>query len=120
MIELKGSLQQGDRNKVLPVLVQFDGDLLHVWHLADPFYRLLSSDDFSIMVAGFGRPGGVIKTPSSHIHIETDDLHALQELKKSSDRLRRETKRKSIKLPLLFIAAAMICLLIGMVLVQLP
>jgi hypothetical protein len=117
MIELKGSYYQSDGKKALPVLVQFDGAFLHVWHLADPFYRLISSDDFSIASSGNGRPG-IIKATSNNIRIETDDLQSLQKLKTRSDRLRRVKTRKAIKIPMIIITAALVCLFLGMWLVR--
>ena len=48
MIEFKGTYSNESDNESHVVLVQFDGVLLHIWHLSDPFYRLLSSDVFHL------------------------------------------------------------------------
>lgn len=48
MIEFKGTYSNESDSKSHVVLVQFDGALLHIWHLSDPFYRLLSSDVFHV------------------------------------------------------------------------
>ena len=112
MIEFKGSYYQADNRKVLPVLIQFDGTYLHVWHLADPFYRLISSDDFTIMPGPGGRAGSI--RVSSSICVETDDLQELQKLKTNSERLRRLNTRKALKLPIIAITAALICLMLAM------
>jgi hypothetical protein len=117
MIEFKGSYHQTEGKRNLPVLVQFDGACLHVWHQADPFYRLISSDEFSITPTGEGR-FAVIRAGSHNIRIETDDLHALQKLKTRSDHLRRVKNRQAIKLPIIIISTALTCLLLGMWIVQ--
>ncbi len=100
----------------MPVLVQFDGAYLHVWHLADPFYRLISSDDFTIVPASAGQSGMI--RASSSICIETDDTQKLQHLKTSSDHLRRINTRKAVKLPIIAMTVALICLLLGIWLAQ--
>jgi hypothetical protein len=46
MIEFKGKYFQFAKAVAVDALVQFDGVLLHVWHLSDPFHRLFSSDEF--------------------------------------------------------------------------
>jgi hypothetical protein len=49
MIEINGFYyKKAQNNKTIPVLVQFDGRLLHVWHLSDPFYRVRTSKEFRI------------------------------------------------------------------------
>lgn len=80
MIEFKGTYLNESDNKSHVVLVQFDGVLLHIWHLSDPFYRLLSSDVFHI---GYARPNRMhrIKLPGGG-RILTDDDAAISMLRK--------------------------------------
>jgi len=75
MIEFRGAYFNKSTDESKSVLVQFDGVLLHVWHLADPFCRLLTSDVFSLkpsIVSG----KRCIKLPNGG-KIETDDTNAL-------------------------------------------
>lgn len=72
MIEFKGTYVQ---NGNMDVLVQYDGVLLHVWHLADPFYRLISSDVFQIGRSNF-KSYHTIRLPNGG-YIETDNLQAV-------------------------------------------
>ena len=60
------------------VLVQFDGVLLHVWHMKDPFHRLLTSDVFRLPPS-MGKRKRYIKLPNGG-RIETDDFNALSTL----------------------------------------
>lgn len=76
MIEFKGAFY---KNKTMPsqsVLVQFDGVLLHVWHMSNPFHRIISSDVFDLP-SSMGRKTRYIKLPNGG-RIETDDLQALK------------------------------------------
>ena len=75
MIEFKGTYVQKVKSSDIDVLVQYDGVLLHVWHLTDPFYRLISSDVFHIGSANF-RSNQIIKLPNGGI-IKTDNHHAV-------------------------------------------
>ena len=89
MIEFKGAFY---KNKTMPsqsVLVQFDGVLLHIWHLSNPFHRILSSDVFDLP-SSMGRKTRYIKLPNGG-RIVTDDLQALQ-LLQSNCRPRLSTK----------------------------
>jgi len=75
MIEFKGAFY---KNKTMPsqsVLVQFDGILLHIWHMSNPFHRILSSDVFDLP-SSMGRKRRYIKLPNGS-RIETDDVQAL-------------------------------------------
>lgn len=74
MIEFNGTYRHESSNDSQAVLVQFDGVLLHIWHVADPFYRLLSSDVFQL---DFSRLSGAcrIKLPNGG-HVETHDQDA--------------------------------------------
>ncbi len=80
MIEFKGAYCRRPAEKSIAVTVQFDGVLLHVWHLSDPFCRLLSSDVFQLS-AFPGKNRRCIKLPHGG-RIETDDLNALAMLQK--------------------------------------
>lgn len=76
MIEFKGAFY---KNKTMPsqsVLVQFDGVLLHVWHMSNPFHRIISSDVFDLPTS-MSRKTRYIKLPNGG-RIETDDLQALK------------------------------------------
>ncbi len=76
MIEFKGAFY---KNKTMPsqsVLVQFDGVLLHIWHLSNPFHRIFSSDVFDLPIA-MGRKKRYIRLPNGG-KIVTDDLQAIQ------------------------------------------
>ena len=80
MIEFKGTYSNESDRESHVVLVQFDGTLLHIWHLSDPFYRLLSSDVFHL---GFARWNKMhrIKLPNGG-RILTDDDTAISLLRK--------------------------------------
>ena len=75
MIEFKGAYYRKTDNEPKSVLVQFDGVLLHVWHMSNPFYRLVSSDVFRLP-ASIRRGKRFIKLPNGD-RIETDNLDAL-------------------------------------------
>jgi hypothetical protein len=74
MIEFKGIYYKNKNTPCQSVLVQYDGVLLHVWHMANPFHRILASDVFSV-------PGSIcngkrlIRLPNG-AKIETDDVRA--------------------------------------------
>lgn len=80
MIEFKGTYSNESDSKSHAVLVQFDGVLLHIWHLSDPFYRLLSSDEFNLGYARLNRMHR-IKLPSGGC-VLTDDDAAISLLRK--------------------------------------
>ena len=75
LIEFQGTYYKNAEQKPQSVLVQFDGVVLHVWHLPNPFYRLLSSDVFR-MSSSFGNGIRHIKLPNGD-RIETDNRDAL-------------------------------------------
>jgi hypothetical protein len=80
MIEFEGTYrnESGDESHV--VLVQYDGAVLHIWHISDPFYRLLSSEVFHL---GYERLNRMhrIKLPNGG-RILTDDDAAISLLRK--------------------------------------
>jgi hypothetical protein len=78
MIEFKGAYFNKATNESKTVLVQFDGVLLHVWQMADPFCRLFSSDVFSLQ-ASIGKGKRYIKLPNGG-KIETEDINAFVSL----------------------------------------
>jgi hypothetical protein len=80
MIEFKGTYRNESDNESHVVLVQYDGVLLHIWHISDPFYRLLSSEVFRLGYARLNRMHR-IKLPNGG-RILTDDDAAISMLKK--------------------------------------
>lgn len=79
MIECKGAYYRTKTSPSQAVLVQFDGVLLHVWHMSDPFHRILASDVFSVQKA-IGKSRYYIKLPNGG-KIETDNFSAVISLK---------------------------------------
>jgi hypothetical protein len=81
LIEFKGTYYSRSSKETQSVLVQFDGVLLHVWHMSNPFYRLMTSDVFKLppALAGGRRQ---IRLPNGG-RIETDDIDALVSLQSS-------------------------------------
>ena len=75
MIEFTGEYIRKSASHSQSVLVQFDGVLLHVWHMSNPFYRLLTSDVFRLPPAITSK-NRCIKLPNGD-RIETDNLNAL-------------------------------------------
>jgi hypothetical protein len=82
MIEFKGAYYKTNNTASQSVLVQFDGVLLHVWHLSDPFHRIFASDVFRVHYS-FARHRRFIKLPNGG-KIESDDTNALIQLRTSS------------------------------------
>lgn len=82
MIEFKGAYYQSKSSLSQPVLVQFDGVLLHIWNISNPFHRILSSEAFRLPFAP-GPHRCWVKLPSGG-RIETDDIQALVSLKSHS------------------------------------
>ncbi len=79
MIEFKGAFYKNKSTPSQSVLVQFDGVLLHIWHMSNPFHRILSSDVFDLP-GSMGNKRRYIKLPNGG-RIETDDMQALTLLK---------------------------------------
>jgi hypothetical protein len=83
MIELNGFYYKKAQNsEAIPVLAQFDGRLLHVWHLSDPFYRVRTSKKFRIC----STKNETLKTIrfQDGACIETDNLEILDRLDASA------------------------------------
>lgn len=78
MIEFKGDYFNKTTNETKTVLVQFDGVLLHVWQMADPFCRLVLSDVFSLQTP-IGKGKHYIRLPNGG-KIETEDINAFVSL----------------------------------------
>lgn len=95
MIEFKGTYSDGSDDESRVVLVQFDGVLLHIWHLSDPFYRLLSCEVFRLGYARMNRMHR-IKLPNGG-RILTDDDAAISLLRKRyGDGLRHLLKNRML------------------------
>lgn len=80
MIEFKGKYSIKSTGEFKSVLVQFDGVLLHVWQLANPFCRLLTSDVFKLQTSIGNKY--YIKLPDG-TKIVTDDLNGFDLLRKN-------------------------------------
>lgn len=79
MIELNGFYYQNDNNnESIPVLAQFDGRLLHIWHVSDPFYRVRTSKKFRICVSKNGSCERIRFQDGARL--ETDNLEILEQL----------------------------------------
>ena len=78
MIQFKGAYFNRATKESKSVLVQFDGVLLHIWQMTDPFCRLLTSDVFTLQPS-FGKRKRYIKLPNGG-KIETDDIAAFSSL----------------------------------------
>lgn len=76
MIEFRGTYYHNNASK--SVLVQYDGALLHIWHMADPFCRLMKSDVFQLQ-PDIGKGKRCIKLPNGN-RIETNDIQAFLSL----------------------------------------
>ncbi|MBI5061976.1 MAG: hypothetical protein HZB87_00465 [Desulfatitalea sp.] len=82
MIEFKGLYRPSAQNEAVGVLVQYDGLLLHVWHLSEPFHRLVTSEQFDIVLS-FTKTHRTIKLANGG-RIETSDREAVRQLAQSS------------------------------------
>lgn len=78
MIEFKGKYYQYGKSNFVDALIQYDGVLLHVWHLSEPFHRLFSSDEFHLDRSIF-RNATILKLPNGG-RVETEDNQALEQL----------------------------------------
>jgi hypothetical protein len=94
MIEFKGIYSNESNKESNVVLVQFDGVMLHIWHLSDPFYKLLSSDVFHLSYSRLNRKHR-IKLPNGGC-ILTDDDTAISLLKKRYRRINHLLKNKML------------------------
>lgn len=106
MIEFKGTYFQQMKSNAMDVLVQYDGVLLHVWHLADPFYRLTSSDVFHVAGSGF-KPHHVIRLPNGG-RIETDNGQAVDLLQQHHEAGRKKWRVSTYHWLALLISAIVI------------
>lgn len=104
MIQFKGAYFNRATKESKAVLVQFDGVLLHIWQLTDPFCRLLTSDVFSLQPA-FGKRKRYIKLPNGG-KIETDDIIAFSSLTASRRSLHPGRSWFIAQCPLVWFAGA--------------
>jgi len=114
MIEFKGTYYKSKATPSQSVLVQFDGVLLHIWHMSNPFHRILASDVFHVQNT-MGRGRRFIKLPNGG-RIETDDVKAILLLRSSSGSLSVNASQNGLlyqrhNLMLIFGAAAVISVL---------
>ena len=104
MIQFKGAYFNRVTSESKSVLVQFDGVLLHVWQITDPFCRLLTSDVFTLQPA-FGKRKRYIKLPNGG-KIETDDIAAFSSLTASRHSLHTGRAWFLSRLPLIWFVGA--------------
>jgi hypothetical protein len=79
VIEFKATYHYRTKADSIEVLVQYDGVILHVWHLSEPFHRLVSSDEFQIAKPILPANRHTIKL-SNGGRIRTDDRQAFDRL----------------------------------------
>jgi hypothetical protein len=111
MIEFKGIYYNDNKKKPVAALIQFDGQLLHVWHLTDPFFRLRSSPRFAVKRTN-KKEGKMIKFPDGAC-IETDNNHALETLMEKINASHASKCRVPCKKGAIVFIALLILLLIG-------
>lgn len=107
MIELKGIYYNKIEHDPMAVLVQYDGRLLHVWHLTDPFYRLRSGSRFAIKSKQ--KTEAKVIQFSDGAHIETDNIEALNTLMEKIGSIYASKTRFLFKMLKLFGGLALIC-----------
>ena len=117
VIEFQGAYFRKSKCNPQAVLVQFDGVLLHVWHLSDPFHRLLTSDVFHLPKV-FGRRRQHIKLPNGG-RIETEDMSALGRLQNFSKKPLTSADKKSVVTMVVIIVALLILMAIAPIVIQL-
>lgn len=111
MIELKGIYYSDSKHGPMAVLVQFDGRLLHVWHLADPFFKLRSSSRFTIKPAKKKREK-MIKFPDGAC-IQSDNIDALDTLMENTRHSITSNHSLFLKNGTLIVIAALILILLA-------
>jgi hypothetical protein len=111
MLEFKGSYKKRDQTDPISVLVQFDGDVLYVWHQADPFYRIATCSDFSISTYQ-KKSIGRIKLHNGGA-IETKDLCVLELLQGKTQLVKNVTSFKFLRIRDTVIAAVLVILFFG-------
>lgn len=85
MIEFKGTYVSQFTPDAVSVLVQYDGVVLHIWHLPEPFHRLVSSDEFRVTKSRIAGNRHTIKLPNGG-HVKTDDCQAFERLRQTQKR----------------------------------
>jgi len=112
MIEFKGTYHQFSKADPVAVLVQYDGLILHVWHISEPFHRMTSSDNFNIHKPFAARGHHSIKLPNGSC-IKTENRHALDELTQLLD---KPEGQKTAALPRSWLLALLGSMSLGIVL----
>jgi hypothetical protein len=111
MLEFKGLYRKREQTDPVSVLVQFDGNVLHIWHQADPFYRITTCSDFSIST-NQTKSIGRIKLNNGDA-IETNDLQVLKLLHEKTHSFKKMTLFKFFRMRDTFIAAVLVILFFG-------
>lgn len=111
MVELKGIYYNDSKHSPMAVLVQFDGQLLHVWHLADPFFRLRSSSRFMIKPVKKKREK-IIKFPDGAC-IECENTDAFDTLMENVCHSITSNRSLFLRNGTLIVIAALILILLG-------
>lgn len=111
MIELKGIYYNDGKHSPMAVLVQFDGQILYVWHLTDPFFRLRSSSQFVVKQIK-KKAEKIIKFPDGAF-IESENAEALDILMQKSNRTRTSKGQTICSKSTMIFIALLILLLIG-------
>ena len=111
MIEFQGLYYSGGNKNPMTVLIQFDGRHLHVWHLADPFFRLRSSLRFTVRPLN-KKSGKMIKFPDG-AYIKSEHDHDLNRLMEKTNVFCASRGRIPCKKGAIVFIACMILLLIG-------
>lgn len=111
MIELKGIYYNDSKHSPVAVLVQFDGQVLHVWHLTDPFFRLRSSSRFVIKHIK-KKAEKIIKFPDG-AYIESENVEALDMLTQKINRKCTSKSQTTCSKATIIFIAVLILLLIG-------
>jgi len=116
MIQFRGAYFNKATKESKAVLVQFDGILLHIWQMTDPFCRLLTSDVFTLQPT-LGKKKCYVKLPNGG-RIETEDINAFSSL--TASRRTRQTCRSwfSPEGRLIWLVGAGVLLVVFMVLLH--
>ncbi|MCP4748507.1 MAG: hypothetical protein GY874_20590 [Desulfobacteraceae bacterium] len=91
MIEIKGHYFHQTNKDTSRVLIQFDGETLHIWHLSYPFFRLAAFKRFSV---AYGDQG-IIKLPGGAF-VKTNDIKGIKILK---SKLTDQQNNANLRLP---------------------
>lgn len=114
MIQFKGAYFNKATRESKSVLVQFDGILLHIWQMTDPFCRLLTSDVFTLQPA-IGKGKRCIKLPNGG-KIETSDITAFSLLSDSRRSYCTKPRWVTVQWRMIWLAGAVAALTVVLVL----